>query len=70
LTKKGSSVTERKIFTYDKAKEFCGHQELSQKLGADFYFATPYHSWERGLNGLFRTCHVKLKKKQTIIADQ
>jgi IS30 family transposase len=23
---------------------------LSQKLGADFYFATPYHSWERGLN--------------------
>ena len=50
MTKKGSSVTERKIFTYDKAKEFCGHQELSQKLGADFYFATPYHSWERGLN--------------------
>ncbi len=32
------------------SKEFCGHQELSQKLGADFYFATPYHSWERGLN--------------------
>jgi len=50
LTKKGSSGTERKIFTYDKVKEFCGHQELSQKLGADFYFATPYHSWERGLN--------------------
>ncbi|ELP57092.1 hypothetical protein O53_1704 [Microcystis aeruginosa TAIHU98] len=23
---------------------------MSQKLGADFYFATPYHSWERGLN--------------------
>nr|CAO91302.1 unnamed protein product [Microcystis aeruginosa PCC 7806] len=50
MTKKGSSVTERKIFTYDKDKEFCGHQELSQKLGADFYFATPYHSWERVLN--------------------
>jgi len=50
LTKKGSSGTERKTFTCDKAKEFCGHQELSQKLGADFYFATPYHSWERGLN--------------------
>ena len=40
----------RKTFTCDKVKEFCGHQELSQKLGADFYFATPYHSWERGLN--------------------
>ena len=34
----------RKTFTCDKVKEFCGHQELSQKLGADFYFATPYHS--------------------------
>ncbi|ELS49307.1 transposase insI for insertion sequence element IS30b/c/d [Microcystis aeruginosa FACHB-905 = DIANCHI905] len=41
---------QRKTFTCDKVKKFCGHQELSQKLGADFYFATPYHSWERGLN--------------------
>ncbi len=40
----------RKSFTCDKVNEFCGHQELRQKLGADFYFATPYHSWERGLN--------------------
>ncbi|CCI32993.1 hypothetical protein MICAI_2930006 [Microcystis sp. T1-4] len=23
---------------------------MSQTLGSDFYFATPYHSWERGLN--------------------
>ncbi len=23
----------------------------ARKLGARFYFATPYHSWERGLNG-------------------
>jgi transposase, IS30 family len=41
---------QRKTFTCDNGKEFCGHQELSQKLGTDFYFATPYHSWERGLN--------------------
>ena len=27
----------RKTFTCDKVKEFCGHQELSRKLGADFY---------------------------------
>ena len=27
----------RKTFTCDNGKEFCGHQELSQKLGADFY---------------------------------
>jgi len=39
-----------KTFTCDNGKEFSGHQELSQILSADFYFATPYHSWERGLN--------------------
>jgi IS30 family transposase len=39
-----------KTFTCDNGKEFSGHQELSQILAADFYFATPYHSWERGLN--------------------
>jgi IS30 family transposase len=44
------AIEKRKTFTCDNGKEFCGHQELSQKLGADFYFATPYHSWERGLN--------------------
>ena len=27
-----------------------GHREISDSLGAGFYFATPYHSWERGLN--------------------
>jgi len=27
-----------------------GHQKIAKKLKADFYFATPYHSWERGLN--------------------
>jgi IS30 family transposase len=40
----------RKIDPCDKVKEFIGHQELSEKLGVDFYFATPDHSWERGLN--------------------
>lgn len=36
--------------TSDNGKEFCAHQKISQKLAADFYFATPYHAWERGLN--------------------
>jgi IS30 family transposase len=40
----------RKTFTCDNGKEFSGHQELSQKLDIDIYFANPYHSWERGLN--------------------
>ena len=44
--------------TADNGKEFAQHQQLSQVLGINFYFAHPYHSWERGsnenLNGLIR----------------
>ena len=36
--------------TSDNGKEFSGHGEISEKLGSGFYFCTPYHSWERGLN--------------------
>jgi IS30 family transposase len=36
--------------TSDNGKEFAGHRKISRKLGGDFYFANPYHSWERGLN--------------------
>ena len=36
--------------TADNGKEFAGHQLLAKKLSALFFFATPYHSWERGLN--------------------
>ena len=36
--------------TADNGKEFAGHREISDALGTGFYFATPYHSWERGLN--------------------
>lgn len=36
--------------TADNGKEFAGHQEISAGLQASFFFATPYHSWERGLN--------------------
>ena len=36
--------------TADNGKEFAGHRMVSEKLCAGFYFATPYHSWERGLN--------------------
>ena len=36
--------------TADNGKEFAGHQVVSKALAADFYFAAPYHSWERGLN--------------------
>lgn len=44
--------------TSDNGKEFAGHQEVAKALEIDFYFAKPYHSWQRGsnenLNGLIR----------------
>lgn len=44
--------------TADNGKEFAGHQEVAEYLNIDYYFARPYHSWERGsnenLNGLIR----------------
>ncbi len=36
--------------TADNGKEFAGHAWVGKALGAGFFFATPYHSWERGLN--------------------
>lgn len=44
--------------TSDNGKEFANHKEISEELNIDFFFAKPYHSWERGanenLNGLVR----------------
>ena len=36
--------------TTDNGKEFAAHEEIALELRADFYFAPPYASWERGLN--------------------
>jgi len=36
--------------TYDNGKEFAGHAQIAARLGAQIYFAKPYHAWERGLN--------------------
>jgi transposase, IS30 family len=36
--------------TSDNGKEFAQHVKVSQALGAGFYFARPYASWERGTN--------------------
>ena len=44
--------------TADNGKEFARHKEIAKGLGAESYFARPYHSWERGanenINGLIR----------------
>ena len=44
--------------TSDNGKEFAHHKSVAKALDIDFYFAKPYHSWQRGanenLNGLVR----------------
>lgn len=44
--------------TSDNGKEFAEHVDIAEALQADFYFAHPYASWERGsnenTNGLIR----------------
>lgn len=39
-----------KTITADNGKEFALHEKIAQVLKIDFFFATPYHSWERGAN--------------------
>src|SRR5690554_1158550 len=59
--------------TSDNGKEFAKHQEISQALNTNFYFANPYASWERGLNentnGLIRQYFPK-KSSFTELTDK
>lgn len=36
--------------TSDNGSEFACHEEVAEHLAAEFFFAHPYSSWERGLN--------------------
>ncbi len=44
--------------TTDNGREFAQHERIASTLNADFFFAHPYSSWERGanenMNGLIR----------------
>jgi IS30 family transposase len=59
--------------TSDNGKEFALHQDIAKELGIQFYFAHPYHSWERGanenLNGLIRQ-YIPKKTDLEDISDQ
>jgi len=63
-----------KTMTSDNGKEFALHRTISDKLNLDFYFAEPYHSWERGsnenLNGLIRQYFPKKTDFSTITKTQ
>lgn len=60
--------------TSDNGKEFAYHEQVFKALDTNFYFANPYHSWERGLNehtnGLIRqylpkqTDFTKVKRRE------
>ncbi len=39
-----------KTITPDNGTEFHSYREIEEKHGVKFYFAHPYHSWERGTN--------------------
>lgn len=39
-----------KTITADNGTEFHGYRDVEDATGVKIYFATPYHSWERGTN--------------------
>jgi len=55
-------------------REFAGFDEISKQLDADFYFAHPYASWERGTNentnGLIRQYFPKNSHFTTITQQE
>ena len=59
--------------TSDNGKEFAKHESIAKNLDAQFFFAHPYASWERGLNentnGLIRQYFPK-KTQFNHISDQ
>lgn len=59
--------------TSDNGKEFAAHKTISDALGIDFFFAEPYHSWQRGsnenLNGLIRQ-YIPKQTDFRIITDE
>ena len=60
--------------TSDNGKEFAGHEDIAKELKADFYFAHPYSSWERGTNentnGLIRQYFPKNRDFTTITQQE
>lgn len=60
--------------TSDNGKEFTEHKQIAKALNIDFYFAKPYHSWQRGanenLNGLIRQYFPKKHNFDTILKEQ
>jgi IS30 family transposase len=60
--------------TSDNGKEFSQHQVIARELDIGYYFARPYHSWERGanenMNGLIRQYFPKGMSFENITNEQ
>jgi IS30 family transposase len=60
--------------TSDNGREFAGHEGIAATVEADFYFAHPYSSWERGTNentnGLIRQYFPKNRNFTTITQQE
>lgn len=60
--------------TADNGTEFHGYKEIEKATGVKFYFARPYHSWERGTNentnGLIRQYLPKRKTMASLTQSQ
>lgn len=60
--------------TSDNGKEFAQHQVIAEELNIEYYFARPYHSWERGanenMNGLIRQYFPKGMSFENITNEQ
>jgi|SRR5437762_8290408 len=63
-----------KTITADNGTEFHGYREIEQTTGVQIFFATPYHSWERGTNentnGLIRQYLPKRTSMKHLTQDQ
>ena len=63
-----------KNITADNGKEFARQQEIAKELNVNFYFAKPYHSWQRGANentnGLIRQYFPKGSSFENITHQQ
>ncbi|HEY0811183.1 MAG TPA: IS30 family transposase [Longimicrobiales bacterium] len=63
-----------KTITVDNGTEFHGYEAIERATGVVFYFATPYHAWERGTNentnGLIRQYLPKRQSMKTLTQAQ
>lgn len=63
-----------KTISADNGTEWHGYKEIESKTNCLFYFAKPYHSWERGtnenMNGLIRQYYPKKRSMRGLTQEE